>query len=182
MTLDDRPRSLSRALVGAAALTTTVAVAADLIAGNHLAHVVSLGLLAVGLGVVRLRDPGRHRVLFGVLSAALVAQPVVHASAALAGWSGPDATHPPGADGGGGSVWVVALSLALVAAVGAGESLGLATGAGLTACRRAIDRLAGDVVVPETGPARPVATATVLVLRGRCRGRFARRRGPPLAA
>lgn len=181
MTHGARPSPLSRTLIGAAALTTTVAVAADLVAGNHLAHVVSLGLLAVGLGVVRLRDPGRHRVLFGVLSAALVAQPVVHATAAVAGWSGTDATHPPGADGGG-SVWVVALSLALVAAVGAAESVGLATGAGLAACRRAIDRLGGDVVVPATGVVRPLASATVPVLRDRCRGRFARRRGPPLAA
>jgi hypothetical protein len=181
VTLGARPRSLSRTLVGAAALTTAVAVTADLVAGNHLAHVVSLGLLAVGLGVARLRDPGRHRATFGVLSAALVAQPVVHACAALGGWSGTDASHPPGADGHG-SVWVVALALALVTAVGAAESLGLATGAGLAACRRAIDRIGADVVVAGAGPLRAVATATVPVLRDRCRGRFARRRGPPLTA
>lgn len=67
----------------AAATTVSVAVGADIVAGGHPWHTMTLGIVASVMAVVRLRLAGRHGELFAATSAALVAQPVLHAATKL---------------------------------------------------------------------------------------------------
>jgi hypothetical protein len=82
----NRPSELRRrtsAVAFAAALTVAVAVGADVVAGENLAHVAALGLVALVVGIARLRSGGARGGFYGALSGALVAQPAVHAATVL---------------------------------------------------------------------------------------------------
>jgi hypothetical protein len=71
------------ALVFAAGLTVAVAIGFDLLAGEHPVHVLTLGLVAVALGVARLRLRGRHDGFLAAASGALVAQPALQTAMKL---------------------------------------------------------------------------------------------------
>lgn len=68
---------------GAAVLAGVVAVGADITAGGEAAHTVALGLLALVLGVHRLRAPERGRSVNAAATIALLSQPVLHATMTL---------------------------------------------------------------------------------------------------
>ncbi|MFC5136747.1 hypothetical protein ACFPK1_00755 [Actinomycetospora rhizophila] len=63
----------------ASALTVGSALSLDVAAGTGPVHITGLAVLAVGVGALRIALVGRHQGLFATLSAALVAQPAVHA-------------------------------------------------------------------------------------------------------
>jgi hypothetical protein len=84
--VSDRPLDLRRhtsAVVFAAVLTGAVAVGADVVAGENPAHVAALGLVALVVGIARLRSQGARGGFYGALSGALVAQPALHAATVL---------------------------------------------------------------------------------------------------
>lgn len=72
-------RSLS---VGAGA-TVTAAVAFDLLAGEHPTHTLGLVLVALAVAGMSRRLTGRHEGLLSAVSAAVVAQPALHAASKL---------------------------------------------------------------------------------------------------
>ena len=171
--------NVPRALVGAAWLTVLVSVVADVLAGSHPGHVLAVGVIAFALGVTRLVQAGRRRVLFGLLSSAVVAQPVLHAAAVLApAWP---TSAPQGLDADDASaIWYVLLTAIVIAAVGAAEGIAEASGAGVQALRRLLLWLITPS--PATGPEfRPCSPATTAVPRRQAWLRFAQRRGPPTA-
>lgn len=70
-----------RPVVAATALAATaVAVGSDVVAGEHPEHSLTLAAVGVLVMVLRLRLAGRHRGLFAALTAAFLAQPVLHAT------------------------------------------------------------------------------------------------------
>lgn len=71
------------AAAGAAVLAGVVAVGADITAGGEASHTVTLGLLALVLGVLRLRGSGRARSADAAATVALLSQPVLHAITTL---------------------------------------------------------------------------------------------------
>lgn len=73
--LSDRP-----AAAFAASATVVVAVGADIVAGGHPWHTATLGAVASVIAVLRLRLAGRHNGMFAAISAALLAQPALHAA------------------------------------------------------------------------------------------------------
>jgi hypothetical protein len=73
----------SAAVAFAAVLTVAVVVGADMVAGERPSHVAALGLVALAIGVARMRCFGGNSGLFAALSGALVIQPVLHAAPAL---------------------------------------------------------------------------------------------------
>jgi hypothetical protein len=171
----DRPLDLRRrtsAAAFAAALTVAVAVAADVLAGERPAHVAALGLVALVVGIARLRSGGGRGALFPALSAALVAQPAVHAAAALLpaatalGPAGPARIAP------------VVPAVAVVLAVAGAERLFLlAAGAG--AFSRWLVALLRAPAARYPAPKRRSAfTAARTALRPHT---VAPRRGPPVA-
>lgn len=69
-----------RAIVASASVVTVLTVLSlDIAAGTGPTHTVGLVALAVIVSATRITLAGRHRGLFATLSAALVAQPAVHA-------------------------------------------------------------------------------------------------------
>lgn len=69
-----------RAIVAVASiLTFGAALSLDVVAGTGPIHTAGLAVLAVVVGAFRIAMVGRHQGLFATLSAALVAQPAVHA-------------------------------------------------------------------------------------------------------
>lgn len=94
--------------------TFFVAVAANILAGRHPLHTVTLCLLILAFSAVRLHHVGRHGGLFAALRGAVVAQPVLHATTkALPASSGLD----PGAFGHPAENSTTALHVLLAAAV-----------------------------------------------------------------
>lgn len=69
-------------LVGAMA-TLVAAIAFDVLAGEHPTHTVALALVALVVAGVRVHLGGRREGLVPVVSGAVVAQPVLHATAKL---------------------------------------------------------------------------------------------------
>jgi hypothetical protein len=67
----------------AAVLTVLVAVAMDVVAGEPLAHVATLGVISIVVGVVRMSLAGNYCGYFSLLSGAIVAQPALHAAMKL---------------------------------------------------------------------------------------------------
>lgn len=68
-----------RLIVAAASLLTVLSVVSlDIAAGTGPTHTTGLAALAVVVSAARIALAGRHRGLFGTVSAALVAQPAVH--------------------------------------------------------------------------------------------------------
>lgn len=170
--------SLSGALVAAAWLTVAVTVTADVVAGSHPGHVVAVGVIALTLGIARLRHAGRHRILFGLLSSAVVAQPVAHAVMTLT--PTPPAPHDLAADDAS-SLWHVLLTASVIAAVGAAEGLGEAAGAGAQALRWLL-RLLMIAAPVYSGPQVEPPGAVVPRPRRWTWCRYDLRRGPPVAA
>lgn len=77
------PFALRRAAGFGACLTFVVAVLADVAAGEHPLHTVTLGLVVVVVSALRLRRIGNHGGLFAALRGAIVVQPVLHATTRL---------------------------------------------------------------------------------------------------
>lgn len=80
------------AAAGAAVLAGAVAVAADVAAGGQTTHTAALGLLALVLGVQRVRSTEQGRGANTAATVALLSQPVLHASSTLV----PGAPHGSG--------------------------------------------------------------------------------------
>jgi hypothetical protein len=163
----DIANSYLRTAAVAAATTALVAVTAGAVAGSHPLHVATLGVAAIALGLMRLAQPGRHRVCFAAASAMLVSEPVVHATMAVVG-SGPEhagdrALLP----------LQVALAVVIIAVVAGAEALYLLAGALWRACR--LRRHRPPVPARPTPPLVEVLAAAV---RGPGTGQFDRR-GPP---
>lgn len=76
-------------LVIGAVVTVVAAVAFDALAGEHPTHTLGLALVALAVAGLRLRLAGRREGVFSVVSGAVVAQPVLHATTKL----GSPATH-----------------------------------------------------------------------------------------
>lgn len=72
-----------RVLLLAASATVVVAVGSDVVAGGHPLHTATLGAVAAAIAVLRLRLAGRHNGPFAAISAAILAQPVLHAATKL---------------------------------------------------------------------------------------------------
>jgi hypothetical protein len=70
-------------LVIGAIVTFVAAITFDVLAGEHPTHTVALALVALGVAGLRLRLGGRREGLVSVVSGAVVAQPVLHATAKL---------------------------------------------------------------------------------------------------
>jgi hypothetical protein len=68
-------------------------VAADIAAGAAAGHVLTLGLVALAVAVMRVRTTGHRRGLWSFVSAGLVAQPAFHAAADLARHVAPIGSH-----------------------------------------------------------------------------------------
>jgi hypothetical protein len=77
-------------------VTFVVAVAADIFAGEHPLHTVTLGLVVLAVSAMRLRHGRRYAGLFAALRAAIVAQPVLHAVTKLLPASPEPAVDPLG--------------------------------------------------------------------------------------
>lgn len=162
----------------AAALTVLVAVGADLLARAHSAHVALIGVVALALGVVRTRSVGRHRRVFGVLSALVVAQPALHAAWTLSA---------PGAAGSGlhdlgpdslATMGNMVIAVGVAGGVGATEMVLLAFDAALRSCWSAVLALLAPTA-PATAPL-PLAPSEPVRPRPRVWTRHRARRGPPM--
>jgi hypothetical protein len=68
-------------------------VAADIAAGAAAGHVLTLGLVAGAVAVMRVRTAGHRRGLWSFVSAGLVAQPAFHAASDLARHVAPIGPH-----------------------------------------------------------------------------------------
>jgi hypothetical protein len=68
-------------------------VAADIAAGAAAGHVLTLGLVALAVAVMRVRTAGHRRGLWSFVSAGLVAQPAFHAASDLARHVAPIGPH-----------------------------------------------------------------------------------------
>jgi hypothetical protein len=78
-----RPRVDRLPLLVAAAATVAGSVAFDVLAGEHPTHTLGLALVASAVAALRVRLAGRHEGLASVVSAAVVAQPALHAASKL---------------------------------------------------------------------------------------------------
>lgn len=171
-----RPRALLLAAYG----TVLVSVIADVVAGSHPGHVAAVAAIAGGLGVVRLFRAGRHRVVFGLLSSGVVAQPVLHAADVISLSSLPVAREGVGADNTQSLGYVLVTAL-VIGGVGAAEFVARAAGCGAQSLCRLARLLCSaspidsepEVALPRTTEPRP---------RPRSWYRFYRRRGPPVGA
>lgn len=84
MQLDGRASGQpGRETMFAAGYTLVAAVGADVVAGNHAAHVATVGTAAVVVGLLRMASTGRRRAHVAVLSGVVVSQPALHAAANL---------------------------------------------------------------------------------------------------
>lgn len=73
-----------RAAVGFAAVVTVgAAVGMDLLAGERPLHTATLGLVALVIGLARIRLAGNYSGYFSAVSGAIVAQPALHAAMKL---------------------------------------------------------------------------------------------------
>lgn len=174
MTTEPTSASASRALVGAAALTVAVTVVADVLAGSEVGHVAALGTVALALGAARVHLAQHHRLLFGLLSAGVAAQPVAHAAEVLAASNDSGAL---GADSAG-TLWYLLVAGAVVVATGAAETVAMSAAAGVRRCRLALRRPAAPRPLDAPGTVRPPRTVAVRP-RHRYWPRYAVRRGPP---
>ena len=83
MNIDPGTGSAGRAAGFGACATVVVAVGADVVAGGHPLHTVTLGLVALVVAVMRMGLAGRHASLFAASRGAVVAQPALHAAMKL---------------------------------------------------------------------------------------------------
>lgn len=174
-----------RVIVAAASVLTVLSVLSlDIVAGTGPTHTTGLGVLAVVVGGARIALVGRHRGLFATLSAALMAQPAVHA---LGEGFDPALAHAHAATPSFGHAWVtdvVAAAIHLVLAglviVGVGtiewllELVALTLARALTflllAARSTSRRFIAGPAIPVTR--RPVPSSGVWI-------DYPTRRGPP---
>ncbi|MDN5750094.1 MAG: hypothetical protein L0H64_16545 [Pseudonocardia sp.] len=169
-------------MAAAALLATGVAVGADVVAGGHPLHTVALGLVGVLVAVLRLRLAGEHLGLFAALTAAFLAQPVLHATVTIL----PAVDHAPApADAAAhsatdASVTAVHLVVAatIMVAVAAVELL-LLPGATRTPLIRLVHRF--DRVVEPPLASDPVVVAPAASARRWVHIVHTPRRGPPTA-
>ncbi len=151
----------------AAATTMLVAVSAGAVAGSHPLHVVTLGMAAIALGLVRLTQPGKYRGCFAAASGLLVCEPVVHAAMAVL---------PLGTEHSGDRAVLplqTVLAVLIIAAVAGAEVLYLLASAWWRALR--LPRRPVPVLARPTLPRGDVLAAAV---PGPGTGQFDRR-GPP---
>jgi hypothetical protein len=153
-----------------------------MLAGEHPTHTVGLALVALAVAGLRLRLAGRREGLMSVVSGAVVAQPVLHATAKL----DTSATHHTSGGllhvlltDGPGTVMQLVVSAAIVVAVATSGRIARLL---LTALRRPVRLL---LISEPSPPARLHAPARLCV---RCHGSMLRwcgwsiqaaRRGPP---
>lgn len=173
-----------RMIVAAASVLTVLSVLSlDIAAGTGPTHTAGLAALAVLVSAVRIALVGRHRGLFATLSAALVAQPAVHAlgeglhpAAAHAHSATPDLDHAVA----GSATTAMHLLLAGLVIVGVGtaewmlELVALTVGRALTFL---LLLLRGASRLHIAGPAFPAVPRPVPI--GRVWIDYAARRGPP---
>lgn len=171
--------SLSGTLVVAAWLTVVVSITADVVAGSHPGHVAAVGAIALALGIARLFQAGRHQVLFGLLSSAVVAQPVLHAAAVITRTPLISTPHELGTDHAQ-SLWYVALTALVIAGVGAAEGLSEAASSGVRALCWLVRLQLADAP-GDSGPEIALRRGVAPRSRRRTWCRFDLRRGPPLA-
>lgn len=181
------PRSASgrrasgrRAAVLGASCTASVALAADITAGEHPVHAATLGLVIALVAVLRMRLAGRLGGGFSAMNAALLAQPVLHATLKMLPASEPT-TAGPGHAAAEASVTVLHLLVAalIVAAAVSAEQLFLLVAA-FAPFTRWMWLLYRTTVRPR--PAQPALEPPPL--SGDQRSWFAHipRRGPPAVA
>lgn len=173
-----------RVIVAAASVLTVLSVLSlDVAAGTGPTHTAGLAALAVVVSAARIALVGRHRGLFATLSAALVAQPAVHA---LGEGFDPAAAHAHSATSGLGHAVADTVSTAthlllaglVIAGVGTAEWLlelvAFTVDRALTflllALRSASQRFVAGPAIPATR--RPVPSGGVWI-------DYPARRGPP---
>jgi hypothetical protein len=163
--------------ITAAALTTAVAVGADLIASRHPMHTVTLALVGGVVALTRVVLLGRHRTLFAAVSGAVVAQPVLHAAMKVlpaAADRAPGALHA--ANEAAVTVMHVLLTTVVVVAVAGAEHMLLL--AALLRPRAGRLRLSNHTPVRSTLGAPPAPPVQAPAVR-RSRVENLPRRGPP---
>ena len=172
-------------LVLGAIVTFVAAITFDVLGGEHPTHTVALALVALAVAGLRLRLGGRREGLVSVVSGAVVAQPVLHATTKL----DTSATHHMSGgllhalltDGPGAAMQLV-VSVAVVIAVATSGRIAQLL---LTALRRPVRLL---LVCGPPPPARVPAPARRCTRRHGSMLRWcgwsiqAARRGPPLLA
>ena len=169
-------------LVIGAIVTFVAAITFDVLAGEHPTHTVGLALVALAVAGLRLRLGGRREGLVSVVSGAVVAQPVLHATAKLDRGVTHHASggllHMLLTDGPGAAIQL-AVSAAIVIAV---ATSGRITQLLLTALRRPVRLLL------VSGPSAPAPVRPPARRSGRRHGSMLRwcgwsiqaaRRGPP---
>lgn len=175
--------TLSRRVATALAASTTVAVAigADFAAGEHPLHTATLGVVALVVAALRLRFAGHHGGLFAAVSAALIAQPALHAAMALlpAGAERPSTGAAHTAAEASVTVLHVLVAALVVSAVAGAEKLFLLVAA-VTPCRRWLGLLAWSP--PRPRPTAPPAPPPAAPVRRWSAVAHMPRRGPPAAA
>lgn len=180
-TLRARSHASAALLLTSSAIVVVAAVVFDLLAEEPPVHALAVGLVAVIVGVGRLRALGRHRGVFAAVNLVVVGQPAVHAVTKLTAFT---AESMPHAYGWAESIPAVAVHIAvamLVVAVAASEPAG----------RYVVSTVVLLLAQVQRSPAAPPAPSVVVPRRAtvpRARARqllFTRqvhRRGPPVAA
>ena len=181
--MDRRPYSPGRvALVGGAVITVGTAVGFDILAGERPLHTAGLALVAMVVGVLRLRMAGRDRGVWTVVSGAVVAQPALHAAGQLLHGATETAhagEHPLAAD---------ALTTLAHVAIAATVVLIAATGAHLLQFLATQVRVLVRQVLARSTPTRPTPTPRMAFSTPRTQARHRwhlggpSRRGPPIPA
>ncbi|MBC8091997.1 MAG: hypothetical protein H7Y15_08695 [Pseudonocardia sp.] len=175
-----RSRASKRGLLlGSALLTVLVAVFSDVAVGEAAVHVATLGAIVAAMGALRVRLAGRDRGLLQFLSGALLAQPVLHATAKLIPHGSLD--HGAGAQVGQADLLVsgtqLAAALLIVAVVSFAEQLVTMLCSVIRVCGLRIRQL-----VPRTGPTTAHQDTPVrAALSIRYRPIAMCKRGPPRA-
>lgn len=171
------------AVAAAAVAATAVAIGSDVFAGGHAEHTATLAAVGVLVTLLRLGLAGRHRGLFAALTAAFLAQPVLHATMTVlpvTAEHGHDGVGAPADVAGTASITVLHLVVAamIVAAVASSEQLFLTLA--IRAPRsRWLDCF--DVVVPRLPAVAPAPTQTATTRRRWAYIAHIPRRGPPAA-
>lgn len=120
--VDASPQARRHGVAFAALLTAIAPVVMGTLAGQHPVHILTVGALALAVGVVRVSMAGAYSGCFAAISGALVAQPALHAAAKLF----PAPGHLTEASV---TATQVAFAALVVAAVTAAQTLATAIGA-----------------------------------------------------
>ena len=169
-------------LVLGAMVTLVAAVTFDVLAGEHPTHTAALGLVALAVAGLRLWLGGRREGLISVVSGAVVAQPVLHATAKLDASATPHVSggllHMVGADGPGAAMQLLVSAAVVIAVATSGRIAQLL----LTALRRPVGLVVSGPPPPSApvrAPARLCARRHGSMLRWCGWSIQAARRGPP---